>query len=327
MKTNKSKKLGTAKRKIAGPVAPPSIQKILAATDFSNESRAGVRYAVALAAKLKATVELLHVIEPVSRLSGMEAVILAREDSELMAQAHQHLAALAKRKRLDGVTLTATVRAGKPFHEITTTAQENQADLTVIATHGYTGAKHILLGSTAEQVVRHATGPVLTVPTNKLPKRPGPVAPLAIRQLLVPIDFSAFSNDALPWATFLATQFNAELVLIHVVERFPIDYFLGRELMSHTIVPLMKQAEDDLQRLATELGKTTGLKVRIVVHDGKPFEEICRAAKALATDMIVLTTHGYTGLKHVWLGSTAERIVRHAPCPVLVVRKQNQKPL
>jgi len=57
-----------------------------------------------------------------------------------------------------------------------------------------------------------------------------------------------------------------------------------------------------------------------VVREGRPYEEICAAAKALAADLIVLTTHGYTGLRHVWLGSTAERVVRHALCPVLVVR-------
>jgi universal stress protein A len=82
----------------------------------------------------------------------------------------------------------------------------------------------------------------------------------------------------------------------------------------------MKQAEADLLRLAGSLRKTTGLKVSVLVRDGTPFEAICRASETLGADLIVLTTHGYTGLKHVWLGSTAERVVRHASCPVLVVR-------
>jgi len=83
----------------------------------------------------------------------------------------------------------------------------------------------------------------------------------------------------------------------------------------------MKQSEADLEGIATGLSKATGVHHSAVVREGKPFEEICRAAETLSVDLIVLTTHGYTGLKHVWLGSTAERVVRHAPGPVLVVRE------
>ena len=82
----------------------------------------------------------------------------------------------------------------------------------------------------------------------------------------------------------------------------------------------MKQAEVDLARAAADLAESFGIKISAAVREGKPHEEICEAAKALGADLIVLTTHGYTGLKHVWLGSTAERVVRHALCPVLVVR-------
>jgi nucleotide-binding universal stress UspA family protein len=75
-----------------------------------------------------------------------------------------------------------------------------------------------------------------------------------------------------------------------------------------------------LEHLAGSLNKSTGLNISAVVREGKPFEEICHAAETLGADLISLTTHGYTGLKHVWLGSTAERVVRHSHCPVLAVR-------
>jgi len=104
------------------------------------------------------------------------------------------------------------------------------------------------------------------------------------------------------------------------VEKFPIDYLLGPELMNQTTVPVMKQAEADLERMAGELGEASGVKATAVVRDGKPLEEICQSAKTVGADLVVLTTHGYTGLKLAWLGSTAERVVRHAHCPVLVVR-------
>ena len=97
--------------------------------------------------------------------------------------------------------------------------------------------------------------------------------------------------------------------------------------MNEAITPLMKQGEADLKRMAASLRKSAGLRVSTVVRDGKPFEEICSAAQRLGAGLIALTTRGYTGLKRVWLGSTAERVVRHASCPVLVVRELNRRKL
>jgi nucleotide-binding universal stress UspA family protein len=321
MKKKPSKKSDPASRHLAGSPARSLLHEILAPTDFSATSRAGVRYAVALAKKLRAKVELLHVIEPPSRLAGMEAVVIAREDSELTALARGQLERLAQRAREGDLHLTSCVRSGKPFHEIASSARERAVDLIVIATHGYTGAKRALLGSTAERVVRHAPCPVLAVPARTTPNRFGSTSPLKLKKVLVPIDFSRTSKTALPWATFLAAHFEADIVLLNVVEKFPIDYLLGREQRNKRIVPLMTQAETELERMAGCLRNSTGLNLSALVRAGNPFEEICQSAKALGADLIVLTTHGYTGLKHVWLGSTAERVVRHAPCPVLAVRE------
>ena len=320
MKMKLSKKSGPAPRKITTTTTPPKILKIVATTDFSDESRCGVRYAMALAEKLGAAVALLHVIEPRTWLSELGSVVPAREDSEVVALVRAQLATLAKREGKGDVAVSFSVRTGKPFHEITTAARQQMADLIVIATNGYTGSEQVLLGSTAERVVRHAPCSVLTVSTRTRPKRTGKTPLFKLKKILVPIDFSNSSKDALPRATLLAAHFGAEVVLLHVVEKFPIDYLLGRELMNQTLVPLMKQAETDLEQMAGSLRKSTGLDVSAVVSDGKPFEVICQTAKPLGADLIVLTTHGYTGLKHVWLGSTTERVVRHAPCPVLVVR-------
>ena len=320
MKIKTSKKSGKTRRKIVMPTIRPKFQKILAPTDFSEQSVAGVRYAMNLRLKFGSTLTLLHVVEPVPLMSGMESVALAQSDSEVAAWALKELEKLAQREAGGDKQVARIVRTGKPFHEITTEAGEKVADLIVIATHGYTGIEHLLLGSTAERVVRHAPCPVLTVPAHTPPKRTVKTSPFKIKKLLVPIDFSDISKGALPWASFLAAQFRAELVLLYVEEKFPIDYLLGREIMSHAMVPMMKQAEAGLEQLAGGLRKTTGANISAIVRDGKPFQEICHAAEALGADLIVLTTHGHTGLKHVWLGSTAERAVRHAHCPVLVVR-------
>jgi nucleotide-binding universal stress UspA family protein len=320
MKIKCVKTSDTFRRKIVTPMTPPKFQKILAPMDFSEQSVTGLRYAMNLRLKFSSTLTLLHVIEPTPPMGGMESVSLAQSDSEVAAWALKELTKLALRVARDDKQVTNLVRIGKPFHEITTEAGENKADLIVIATHGYTGVEHLLLGSTAERVVRHAPCPVLTVPARTPTKRSGKNTSLKIKKILVPIDFSNLSQAALPWAAFLAAQFKAELVLLHVEEKFPIDYLLGRKLMSHMVVPLIKQAEAELERLAGGLRKTTAVNISVVVCDGKPFQEICFAAETLGADLIVLTTHGHTGLKHTWLGSTAERVVRQAHCPVLVVR-------
>ena len=122
---------------------------MLATTDFSDESRCGVRYAAALAEKIGASIALLHVIEPPSRIAGMEAVVLVRGDSVAVALPHRaQLARLVKREGKGDVTVTFSVRTGKPFREITNAAREQMADLIVIATRGYTGVEQVLLAFT-----------------------------------------------------------------------------------------------------------------------------------------------------------------------------------
>lgn len=325
MKMKNSEKLVKAGRKTAAPAGQTTIQTILVTTDFSGQSLPAVRYALALGGKTGASVTLLNVVETASSLSGMEALVLARTDAEVAALAGKQLEALARRESKGEGKITTVVRTGQPFHEIALAAGERAADLIVIATHGHTGLKRVWLGSTAERVVRHAPCPVLTVPTRELPRRPGPASPFRLKKILVPIDFSNLSKDALPYATLLARQFEAEIVLLHVVQSFPIDRLLGAELISQTMVPAIQQAGKDLARLAADLGKSTGVKVSAVVREGTPHEAICQEAKSLGADLVVLTTHGYTGLKHVWLGSTAERVVRYVTCPVLAVRELIRK--
>ncbi len=307
---------------------PPKVRKILATTDFSDASRDGVRYAISLADKLGSSVALLHVIEPSTWLSNLGSVLPVRDDSEVVASARAQLATLAKRESQGEVVVTCSisVRSGNPFHAITTTALDSAADLIVIATHGHTWAERFLLGSTAERVVRHAPCPVLTVPARTKPRRSGKRPPFKLGKILVPIDFSKLSDAALPWAELLAGRLGAEVVLLHVVEKFSVDYLPAREPASDASVPWMRKSEEDLATTAGRMRQSTGANVSAAIRDGKPFEVICRTAKSLGADLIVLTTHGHTGLNHVLLGSTAERVVRHAPCPVLTVRNYVNEP-
>jgi nucleotide-binding universal stress UspA family protein len=297
------------------------VRRILASTDFSDESLAGVRYAVRLAERLGAAVDLLHVVESRPRMAGMEAIEWTGGESDVTRLARVQLRKLATRMGRNELNITSLVRLGIPFHEITSAARERGADLVVIATHGYTGARRVLLGSTAERVVRHATCAVLTVRAGGTERRTGKRLLPRLKKIIVPIDFSSISQRAFPFATLFAERFGAEIILLHVVEKLPVNVLLGGALMNETVTPLMKQASTDLEAMVRRLNRSSIVSISAAVRDGTPFREICDLAKVANAGMIVLTTHGYTGLKHVWLGSTAERVVRHAPCPVLAVRE------
>jgi len=296
------------------------LKKILAPTDFSAISQAGVRYAQVLADKLAATLALVHVVEPPVYYGGNSEAVLLRDDAAVVAEAEKQLEQIAKQESQSGRPATTFVREGKPFHEITTLGRERRMDLIVIATRGHTGLKRVLLGSTAERVVRHASCPVLTVPSPAAEPDQAASA-VRLRKIIVPIDFSPTSAQALPYAAALAGRFGAEITLLHVTE----PVVIPAELRS---VPVGIQgvvespepaAREQLTLLGQEMFDET-VPVRVLVRTGVPFQEITKAAKSLGADLITLTTHGYTGLKHVLLGSTAERVVRHADCPVLVVR-------
>jgi universal stress protein A len=148
---------------------------------------------------------------------------------------------------------------------------------------------------------------------------------LQLQSILVPTDFSKPSLKALHYAAALAAQFGAKLTLLTVVE--PIgatpDFAYNPLVLDNEAV--RATAEEQLQRLLKRQAIDVALVQRTLVRQGVPFNEISGAASRLKADLIVIATHGYTGLKHVFLGSTAERVVRHAPCPVLVVRENERE--
>lgn len=141
------------------------------------------------------------------------------------------------------------------------------------------------------------------------------------RRILVPIDFSSRSLRALEVAVPLARDNNARLFLLSVIE--PSAYAAGLEgvVLVAQGATLAKEARVKLPKLAKERVPASVPVSRLVIH-GKPFDVITDVAKQKRIDLIVLSTHGYTGLDRFMLGSTAERVVRHAPCPVFVVRRR-----
>jgi universal stress protein A len=150
------------------------------------------------------------------------------------------------------------------------------------------------------------------------PVRAKTTSSVAVKRILVPVDFSEPSMKALPYALSLARQFRAELFLVHIVEQivYPGDWMIPP-------FPSGDFASESREQLVEKLRNACGdgsAKITPIVRFGRAWQEVVAIAREQDCDMIVLATHGYTGLKHVLLGSVAEKIVRHSPCPVLTVR-------
>ena len=145
-----------------------------------------------------------------------------------------------------------------------------------------------------------------------------------VRNVLVPVDFSENAEAAAQYASDLAQKFGAKLHLMHVVEPASFVNDLTNVPFTLSDKQLEATAMTDLEALSTRF-VDPGVQASWMVKRGKGYLEIVKAAKELKADMIVISTHGYTGLKHTIMGSTAERVVRHAPCPVLVLRAEAEE--
>lgn len=143
-----------------------------------------------------------------------------------------------------------------------------------------------------------------------------------IKKILVPIDFSDYSKNALKYSINFAKSFNAKLILIYVVEPmiYPADFSMGQVAIPSTDVDFIKKAEEELNHLKnTEIGNQ--VESEVIIKTGKPFMEINETAAEYDADLIIIATHGHTGVEHILFGSTAEKVVRKAPCPVLTLRE------
>ena len=141
---------------------------------------------------------------------------------------------------------------------------------------------------------------------------------ITLKKILVPTDFSENAGFAYAYARELAEKFEATIVVVHVAE--PISYPIGPGQIAVGWENLESELSTTIERnLEEALTAFDGLEARATRRDGSPFAELVRAARDEHADLIVMSTHGHTGIKHLLIGSTAEKVVRKAPCPVLTV--------
>lgn len=296
----------------------PLIRHILFATDFSDCANRAQAYAVFMAAAYGAALDILHVLELHPGLDPVYPINALYLD-QLRKEADHQIEAFLNWIQQEGISATGRQVIGIPSQRIIEAAQASSADLVVLGTHGRTGLEHILLGSTAERVVRGAPCPVLTVRGLRASKPEGRASgPPAMRRLLVPIDFSDCSLEALEYAAQLAKQFDASVMILHVME--PVAYGLDFTL-SHASEGERRRAamQSRLSALADAF-RAQGLIAEHALRGGVPAQSILAMAQEQAWDLIVMGTHGRHGVARLLAGSVAEAVLRSAPCPVLTVK-------
>jgi nucleotide-binding universal stress UspA family protein len=163
----------------------------------------------------------------------------------------------------------------------------------------------------------------MAMKTQTLPDRGLPTL-LQLKKILVPTDFSEASNSAYKYALRFGQQFDAELHIVHVSEPILSPQLAGLPPMPTFSEEERSLAENNLRVWADSMERV-GVKTETMLRTGLAAHEIVEAAKEIDADLIVIATHGYTGWKHFCIGSTAERVVRAAPCPVLVVREKEHQ--
>jgi len=287
---------------------------ILAATDFSETAEAALEWASELTRLQGARLELIHAVTVPPSLPGFVPPGPVF-DEEVRAAALARLGETAVRLRETGGEVSTHLGIGTPSQVILARAEDLPAVAIVMGTRGLTGLRHLLLGSTTERVMHRAPCPVLSVhPHDRGKHRP-------IRSILVPTDFSEDAEPAIDAAHRLLASLeqDARLVLVHAFN-LPIEYTAYGPIptsvnyLKDTGLESERRLEEIRERLLRE-----GLAVETVAREGDPAEVIVDEAGKRGVDLIAMGTHGSSALRHLLVGSTATRVIQHAPCPVMTI--------
>ncbi len=286
------------------------LHQILVPLDGSALAEQALPWVHEIAALTGATVTLVQVVEPTDAVLDLLALqpAMERAAQDYLAQAAQQLAQ-------DRMTVQTRVVVGRPAEQVIHLA--HGVDLIVMATHGRSGIGRWVYGSVADKVLSGAPVPVLLIHVR--PAQARPAQPL--RRILIPLDGSALAERALPLASWLAQRAGAELVVIRSTEwdRAVAAVYLSGDTVAALTQQYVEAAQDYLRQVSEPL-RGQGLAVQTDVRHDPPAEAILASAAQQEADLIVMSTHGRSGLGRWLLGSTAERVLGHAAIPVLLVR-------
>lgn len=285
------------------------IDRLLHPTDFSECSERALPLAVRLAEAHNAEFHALHALV----LHAADESDVERLWERLGEEARTQLQAIGEGRTLR--VIPAIERGISAAPVILDYASENDVDLIVMGTHGRRGVRRWLAGSVAEEVVRLASCPVLTVHGERDVEEAA-----EIREIVVPVDFSSHSRLAVEHARELAKTLDARVSLVHVVEQsvYP-DFYLPVQSSGLDLAELRQTAAERLRQLADE-ALTAERAGAVEVRVGRTVPEIIDFLEVREAELVVIASHGLQGLERVLLGSVTERVVRRAPCSVLTVK-------
>lgn len=280
------------------------MKTILHPTDFSPHAETALDHAVGFARAYDAELHVLNVQVPFS----LPSFPIDETAAEVEARA------ALDDIRIEGARVERHVRRGlAPAPGIIDYADEIGADLVVMGSHGRRGVRRLLLGSVTEEVVREGNAPVLTVHEEAKAPREG------YSRILVPVDFSPRTAPQLERAADLARRFDSALDVVHVIDppTMP-DLYVPFERLVVDIGGTTEKAMEELAELTESLRGEFDVTTEVLV--GRAAPEIADHAESTDVDLIVLPTHGHSGLDRVLLGSVAEGVLRRADCPVLILK-------
>ena len=275
-----------------GMVCPVArMEKLLVATDGSKFSKSAIREAISLAKTCSSKLIAVSVVTTNVEFEDLVPQVVAKAEREV----REHLESIKNKALKEGVDCEIVIhRSEEPFRDIVNDAAKNKVDMIIIGTHGRTGLKRLMMGSVTAKVIGHAPCKVLVVPKD---------ARLTLDKILIATDGSIFSEMASREAISIAKRTNSGLIALSIAKK-------------DENLPVAKESID----MVREVAEREGIKVEALTLKGEPYEVIVKTAKQKNAGLIVVGSHGRTGLERLLMGSVTERVIGHSESAVLVVR-------
>ncbi len=293
------------------------IESILIPTDGSDGALAGARRGIALASRIDADVHVLSIVESRLRAADLDELNLPSLE-ERAEKAVEEIAGLAA-DHDEEIAVTTTTRKGTPFQSIREYAKRREIDVIVMGTKGRTGLDRVLLGSVTENVLRTARTPVLAVPPNA--DEPA-IDEVPFDRFLLPTDGSDGAAIAAEWGIELAARLESSIHALYSIDMGP---FADAPEADDLLEVLEHRGEEAIDAVRAR-GEDAGVSVSGSIVTGSPVSEIPAYATENSVDVIVMGTHGRTGIGQWFLGSVTENVVRQAEVPVFCVPVSAEHP-
>lgn len=267
------------------------MEKLLLATDGSKFSEGAILKALGLSKQCSSKLIAVSVIKTNLEFEVTMPQVIEKEEDE----AARHLELIKAKALKEGMDCeTLTVHGEEPYQEIVNAASRNQVDMIIMGRHGRTGLLKLMMGSVTARVIGHAPCNVLVIPA---------AAKVECRNILVATDGSRYSEAAAYEAIDIAKRCGSALVIVSVAAS-------EAEIAA---------AKDNVKRVE-EIAVREGLKAEGLTLTGRPYEAIVEASKQRSADLIVVGSHGRTGIERLLMGSVTERVIGHTESAVLVVK-------